>query len=225
MSIKVVVFDLDDTLYHELDYVKSGFYEVAKYLNLELIPKKSIKILYNRMLEIMELNGRGKVFDTVLSEHNVFNLRNTKKCLSIYRMHTPKVKLDDGVTLLLKSLKNYPLYLVTDGNKIVQEKKILALNIKKFFNKTFITHRYGVNSAKPSLKCFELIKKREKCSWSDMVYIGDNPNKDFINCKKVGMKKIRVVQGAYKNVKKDKPYEADIKVDNVLKIKKIIIKF
>ena len=30
--IKLVIFDLDDTLIPEIDYVKSGFKEVAKYI-------------------------------------------------------------------------------------------------------------------------------------------------------------------------------------------------
>jgi putative hydrolase of the HAD superfamily len=49
----------------------------------------------------------------------------------------------------------------------------------------------------------------ENCSSSKMVYIGDNPYKDFINIKKIGIHTIRILRGSYKNIKLDSDHEAD----------------
>ena len=51
------------------------------------------------------------------------------------------------------------------------------------------------------LYCFSKIKKIEKCDFTDMYYIADNPLKDFINLKKVKIKTIRLMRGTYKNLK------------------------
>ena len=67
---------------------------------------------------------------------------------------------------------------------MVQYNKIQALNISSYCNKIFIIHRFGIKNAKPSLYCFKKIKKIENCKWADLVYIGDDPNKYFINLNK-----------------------------------------
>tara|TARA_Y100000992_G_C21106881_1_gene415373 strand:+ start:368 stop:571 length:204 start_codon:yes stop_codon:yes gene_type:complete len=44
-----------------------------------------------------------------------------------------------------------------------------------------------------------------------MVYIGDNPNKDFVNLNKKGSLTIRILRGTYKNKKVSKLYDAKYK--------------
>ena len=55
----------------------------------------------------------------------------------------------------------------------------------------------------------------EKCDPSNMIYIGDNPNKDFVNIKKLGIKTVRVLTGNYKNLKLSKKFEAEITIRNL----------
>ncbi len=134
----IIVFDLDDTLYPELEYVKSGFSSVAYYL--AEIFKLDEKLLYNNMLEKLEVDGRGKIFDNILKLYNIYSMKNVNKCLSIYRNHKPKIELSIKSINCLKKFNKFPLYLVTDGNKLVQRKKINALQLNKDFKKIFITH-------------------------------------------------------------------------------------
>ena len=116
---------------------------------------------------------------------------------------------------LRKIRKKYSLYLVTDGNKIVQKNKVEALGIKNIFKKIFITHRFGLKNAKPSLYCFEIIKKIEECTWSDMIYIGDNPHKDFVNLNKVGAETARILNGSFKKYKAKRGYDAKKTYKNI----------
>lgn len=97
--------------------------------------------------------------------------------------------------------KNIPLYIVTDGNKIVQNNKIEALNLRKHIKKDFITHRFGKKHSKPSTYCFEKIRKLENVNPEDIVYIGDNPNKDFVNIKELGFRTIRIKKVPLKGFK------------------------
>ncbi|MGD1003088.1 MAG: HAD family hydrolase [Minisyncoccia bacterium] len=196
----VLIFDLDDTLYDENAFVKSGFKAVARYVSG--VTGISEKKLYLRELRLLALYGRGKIFNTLLEEHSVLTHKNVRKCLSIYRKHRPNIALYPGVRDLLKELSCYSrLYLVTEGNTLVQTAKIRALGIRHFFNKIYITNRYGPKAAKPALYCFEKIKRLEKCNWSDVVYIGDDPNKDFVALNRVGACTVRVHSGRFATTK------------------------
>ena len=42
-------------------------------------------------------------------------------------------------------------------------------------------------------------------------YIGDNPKKDFKGAKNLGFKTIRIIQGKYKQIKKNKYIDYEIK--------------
>ncbi|MDB2331073.1 HAD hydrolase-like protein, partial [Alteromonas sp.] len=101
-----------------------------------------------------------------------------------------------------------PLYVVTDGNKVVQGNKVAALNITQLFKRVFVTHRFGIKHAKPSTYCFDKIRQAEKCNWQDMVYVGDNPAKDFVNLNKLGVLTVRVLTGEHSKVKAKPGYDA-----------------
>ena len=68
---------------------------------------------------------------------------------------------------------------------------------------------------KPSLYCFEKIKKIEKVKWSQIVYVGDNPKKDFINLNSMGAMTIRVLTGPFKNLKVQNRFDANYKIKNL----------
>ena len=222
MNVKVVVFDLDDTLYDEIEFVKSGFYEVSKYF----ANKFSLEILniYDLFLEELSKNGRGKIFDEVFKKFNILSKADIKKALSIYRTHKPSISLPIESIEILEylQLKNIPLYIVTDGNKIVQNNKIEALDLKKYIKKDFITHRFSKKHAKPSTYCFEKIAKSENANFDEVVYIGDNPNKDFINIKKLGFQTVRIKRGMFANVELAEEYEAHFHLEELKKLKELI---
>lgn len=202
----VLVFDLDDTLYEELTFVKSGFKAVSNYLQQEHdLPGTKV---YKQLVEKLE-GGRGAIFDDVLKQYNIYSKKLVQKCVSVYRLHKPKLKLYPDAVACLKRFKNYPLYIVTDGNKIAQQNKIKGLSVDRLVKGYFITHRYGVKHAKPSPYCFEKIRSIEKAAPGEIVYIADNPSKDFVGIKPLGYKTIRILRGNYKDQRSGQKYEAD----------------
>jgi len=217
----IVVFDLDDTLYDEKQFVYSGFKEVANWISM--MSDTSYIEIFDFMVNDLAINGRGTVFNNALDKYFKKTVKNIRKCLSIYRLHKPNIKLDaDVVDLLLELRKKYKLYIVTDGNKIVQSNKIKSLEVEKYVEKVFITYRYGLKASKPSLKCFEIIKNLEQVNWLDLVYIGDNPNKDFVNLNKVNAVTIRVLQGDYAFVDAKEDYDAKFKIDKLTNLRTLI---
>ncbi|WP_314000971.1 HAD family hydrolase [uncultured Paenibacillus sp.] len=210
--IKVLVFDLDDTLYEELTYVKSGFLAVSSWLerNLGIDNSKALAFLSNALAQ-----GRGRIFDDLLLHFQCFTKKNVTKCIQIYRSHTPMIKLDLAAERCLERFNEYPLYIVTDGNKIVQHNKLLALGLYKRVRRCFITHRFGVKHAKPSPYCFERINRLEAVSPAEVVYIGDNPAKDFVGIKAKGYLTVRIMQGNHRLVEKEEDYEAHARIDSL----------
>lgn len=220
MSIKPIIFDLDDTLYPEITFVKGGFLAVAQYLNKNY--KLCEKETYNMMIEILNNDGRGAVFNKLLFAYDKFSMANINRCISLYRNHEPNIKLYDTAERVLKEYKQERLFLVTDGNKFVQSRKVKALNLDKLMSKVFITHRYGMAAAKPSLYCFEKIKNLCGCEWNDITYIGDNPKKDFVKLKQSGAHTIRVKTGYFAHYIATSKYDADITIQNLDQLRSVI---
>lgn len=210
----VLVFDLDDTLYEEMSYVRSGFKAVAAYGEREFGLNASHS--FDWMICRVEIHGRGRVFDDWLSRNQAFTKKRLYECLRVYRHHMPNISLSSSVTQLLDELNlAVPLYLVTDGHKVVQQKKIQALRLEKFFKRIFITHRFGLKHSKPSIHCFDIIRKAEGVPWRHIVYVGDNPAKDFVNLNVAGARTVRVRTGAYAHVVATPAYDGRLTIDTL----------
>jgi len=210
----ILVFDLDDTLYPEITYVYSGFRAVGRLLEktFRIPAPDSVRI----MTETLEKEGRGKVFDVVLLKFGVYSKKNVKACLSAYRLHKPTIQLYEDAQKVLNNIKERRKYIVTDGNKMVQQRKVEALRLSGMFDKIFITHRYGTKRSKPDPYCFLKICTLENVDPRFVMYIGDNPKKDFVGIKKLGFKTARVKRGMFKDVIMAPEYEADFCVDSLL---------
>jgi putative hydrolase of the HAD superfamily len=207
--IKAIVFDLDDTLYSELDYVKSGLCYVAQVLSKQFKVEK--QLIKKSLFESLEIS-RSEIFNRTLYELNIFSIKNLHCCIQLYRRHIPKLNLYSDAEKCINYLsKQYPLYIVTDGHKYVQESKlrVLGLYSSSEIKKCYITHRHGKQHSKPSPYCFNLISKNEGIKPENIVYIADNPKKDFIGIKPLGFRTIRLNRGQYKNDFFGEDFEAE----------------
>lgn len=217
----IIIFDLDDTLYDERTYVESGLRSVATFGTDKF--GWDVTTSFKFMTDILNREGRGSIFDRWLIENGrTQNQGLIKECVKIYRHHTPILQLCQEAVSLLPTLSGSPLYVVTDGHKIVQQKKVEALNINSIFRHVFITHRYGVKNAKPSTYCFEKIRERENCKWNEMMYIGDNPAKDFVNLKPLGVHTVRVLTGVHKEITAKLGYDAHQSIKTLNELQTII---
>ncbi|WP_276353620.1 HAD family hydrolase [Cohnella caldifontis] len=218
----VIVFDLDDTLYEEITFVRSGFRAVAAYLHRRfgIHPEES----YAEMIEILDAEGRGRVFDRMLALHNRLSVQLTKECLAVYRSHEPAIALAADAVKCLEQLAAFPIYIVTDGNKLVQRRKLQALGLldDPRIRRCFITRRFGVRNEKPSPYCFLKICELERANPEDVIYIGDNPNKDFVGIKPLGFRTVRILRGAYAKLRMRETHEADRQIRDLAELKDII---
>jgi putative hydrolase of the HAD superfamily len=215
----ILIFDLDDTLYDETLYATSGFRAVAKYISF------TYGVSINESLSILNqslVNGtRERAFQDLIIAKSLPK-RELNQCIRIYRKHEPDIYLDEITKKTLNELTIFQKYLVTDGNKLVQRKKIEVLKLDSFFKRTFTTHSFGLSAAKPSIHCFKMIRDLEGVSWSDLVYVGDDPSKDFVNLKPLGVTTVRIIKGRHANKQLSKTYEADYQIPGINKLAEVL---
>ncbi len=165
------------------------------------------------MTSTLDQKGRGRIFDDWLEAHGRKTRGRVNECVRIYRHHHPVLDLFPAASTVLDRYRTaLPLYIVTDGHKIVQRNKVDALGLWKTFRKVMITHRFGRHHAKPSTHCFARIREREHCDWRDLIYVGDNPQKDFVNLNRAGAKTIRVLTGIHRHRKASPGFDAQFTI-------------
>ena len=179
MGNLVVVFDLDDTLYKEVDFLKSAYKEIAVFLSKET--DRNHDAIYGNMMEYYK-NG-ANAFKEIL-EFTQSKNTTIEQVIAIYRNHTPNIALDVETEELLKRLKksNVRMGLITDGRSKQQRNKIEALKLRDYFKDIIISEEFG--SEKPNIRNFKYFN--DKYLGCQFLYIGDNTAKDFIAPNKLG---------------------------------------
>ena len=177
-DIQAVIFDLDDTLYSEKSYVRSGFKKIAEFFEKPSMEDE----LWNVFIK------GGKPIDEILKLEGLLDFK--EKSLEIYRFQVPDIKLYYGVPELIKRIqKEKRVGIITDGRPEGQYAQIRALGLN--VDELIITDELGgIEFRKPNEMAFRLMKMKMDVPYEKMVYIGDNIKKDFIAPKKLGMRSI-----------------------------------
>jgi putative hydrolase of the HAD superfamily len=219
--MRALVFDLDDTLYKELDYVHGAFAEVAGYLAGKYRVDRSE--LYQCMIKLLSEEGRGRIFNELCKMYK-FN-EDIGKLVEIYRSSAPDISLyEDAEHFLEVSGSKYKLGLITDGIYYVQRNKIKLLGIEKYFDSIIVTDELGKACWKPSTVPYLRMAEALGVSPDNMVYIGDNPYKDFFGAKQLGIYTIRVIRayGDYTDLRLGCDYEADVTIKDMYELERVI---
>lgn len=216
--IKAVVFDLDDTLAPELDFAKSGYGAVARYLVENHCVKADVQSVYEELWALFSTDSKN-VFNRLLEAHNIsYEKDDILKLIKIYREHeidTTIYKEYGDVSRTLASLKDKGCHLgiLSDGFLVSQQHKIKALGYDKntCFDEIVLTDALGREFWKPSEKGFLMLCEAFKVCPEEMLYVGDNPNKDFMVKKNIAIKTARIIRenGVYSKAE----YKENIRED------------
>ena len=189
VMIQAVIFDLDDTLYPEQQFALPGYRAVADKVLRDL----GVDI-YPTLERLLERGPQNDIFRTAIQEFSLeADEPYVKQLVSVYRGHPrvlcpfPEVR---GTLTELKS--SYKLGLISDGNLQVQCQKFSDIGLKELFDATVFTDIWGRSFWKPHTRGFEECARLLSLRSVDCVYVGDNPEKDFIGARRSGMRTIRV---------------------------------
>lgn len=183
MDIKVdsgafFVFDLDDTLFKEIDFLRSAYRNISR-----TVFEKTGQDIYDEMFTRYK-NGED-VFGWLLSRFgNDIPDMKLEHLLREYREHFPEIELSEETRdfLLQLSERNAGLGIITDGRSITQRNKLRALGIIDIFKDILISEETGFS--KPAPENYLYFEK--KYPQRKFFYIADNTGKDFIIPGKLG---------------------------------------
>lgn len=195
--ISTIVFDLDDTLYDERDYYKSGFAAVAEFVSSrdnKIIADKIAAALWSQF----EAKNYDKTFNTAFDELGIaYDDDFIAELIEFFRSHNPDIELPRQSRKVLETLgAKYTLGLVTDGFLPAQKLKVEALGIADYFKCIIYTEELGREQWKPSTAGFEKLLEILNVKGCECVYVGDNARKDFIGPNKLGFATIQLVRPA-----------------------------
>lgn len=176
----VVVFDLDDTLYNELDYLRSAYKAIALFLDPD-----QWKALFSKMFSIYR--SKGNVFEFLTQSYPV----EMPVLLDLYRNHNPDIQLFDGVLEVFNAIKSKggKIGIITDGRSATQRAKLKNLGVLPYIDHLVISEEFG--SEKPNIANFKAVENA--LSGDKYYYIADNLKKDFIGPNALGWTSVALI--------------------------------
>jgi putative hydrolase of the HAD superfamily len=186
----VVVLDIDDTLYLERDYVRSGLCAVSEWATAEL----GLSGVFDQAWSEFERGRRGDIFDRALRL-----LRHAPdddlvaRMVAIYRQHEPAIALvEDARRFLAGDRARRDIAVVSDGPLESQRAKARALGLDRWADPIILTAAYGKEYCKPSPLAFRFIQDRFGLDARACWYVADNPAKDFGGPRSLGWHTVRI---------------------------------
>lgn len=187
-----VVFDVDDTLYLERTYARSGFSAVgalvAASTGLATFGEIAWRLfeegvrgdIFDRSLQAMGLQGSAAVAVADLVQH--------------YRGHSPEIELLDDSRSMIADLVTHGIAMaaITDGPRESQHAKVRALGLAQWMDPIVVTADLGPGMGKPHPAAFELVQQTLNARGADLWYLADNPTKDFRAPRSLGWRTMRV---------------------------------
>jgi putative hydrolase of the HAD superfamily len=174
LSETVIVFDLDDTLYHERDYQLSGIAHVAS-----VVGRAAAKDVSSAVHEAL---GKGADLWDAACAAGGLPPGAKEQLLWLYRLHPPEIALTQGAREALEFARKAAkgIAILTDGRSVTQRLKLRALGLADI--PAFISEETGWG--KPDERAYSNVMA--KLPATHYVYVADNPTKDFVSANTLG---------------------------------------
>jgi putative hydrolase of the HAD superfamily len=189
-QLQAVIFDLDDTLYPERQYMRSGLRRTAEMLCLfSGRSDEQARRYADWMWRQFQAGRRGDLFDAMLRRFRLPVTQFNVKCMvGWYRQHRPAIRSYPGTKRMLAELRasGLKLGLLSDGYLPAQPYKLEVLKLAGCFDAVVLTEELGREFWKPSPRGFRLISRRLKVPGRACAYVADNPAKDFVAPNELG---------------------------------------
>ncbi len=220
--IHTLVFDLDDTLFAEREYVICGFQAVDAWLR----EHKKLSGFEENAKRLFADGCRGKIFDEALSAlGQVAEPDLIHQLVTVYRANSPKLTLlPDALEILDWAVGRFRLGLVSDGFLAVQKRKLESLGISNRFMILILTDALGRDYWKPHQEAFRRVIAALPGQADGFAYIADNPKKDFIAPRALGWRTVRVrrAYGEYSEYQPTTAEAADVDVTSLLSLQELL---
>lgn len=188
---RVIVWDIDDTLVLESSFVRSGFLAVEQWLARE----HGVQGFFAKAWHAFERGVRGTIFNEAL---RASSLRVTQELIGelvgVYREHRPQIALLGDACAAIEGARaaGIAMAVITDGPVVMQGNKVRALGLDGVASPCVLAWSEGKALGKPHPSSFERVQQVHGVGGEELVYIADNPVKDFVAPRALGWRTIRV---------------------------------
>lgn len=204
-AVQCVVFDIDDTLYLERDYVRSGFAAASAACEVSGLADACWRLFLD--------GARGDTFDRALEACGVSRSAELiERLVGAYRSHLPDVRLEPDASNCLPALEHLRLGCITDGPATSQWAKINALGLRRWLSPVIVTAELGTGLGKPHIASFQAVEQVTGLPGPAHVYVADNPRKDFVTPRALGWYTVRVRRrgSLWEHVRSDKDVDVEL---------------
>jgi putative hydrolase of the HAD superfamily len=226
-SYRHLFFDLDSTLWDYQTNSAEALFEIFEFYQLQRVFSKfenfrNAFVKHNE--DVWKDYREGKIhkdvlrvlrFERALKDYEVVNFDLAHKLNNDFIAISPaKAKLIDGTIEVLEYLKSkqYQMYIITNGFHNIQQIKIDASGIARYFLKMFTPETIG--QVKPHRAIFEYAVKSVNARKSQSLMIGDELETDIVGARNFGIDQVFFNPGFIKHNEKI-TYE----ISNLLEIK------
>lgn len=220
--IKAVVFDLDDTLYPEQQFVLSGFRAVSEWLE----NRDGHTGFFETAAGLFAGGRRGDIFNLALKQIGIDQEKDfVRQLVQVYRDHKPLLKLHEDAGWALDCYRaSKKMGLITDGYLAVQQNKVEALGISQHFSAICYSDQYGRECWKPSQVPYRKIMDELSSSGNECMYIADNPAKDFVTARALGWMTVQICRhgSEYAHLVPEPGYEAHYRIASLYELSTLI---
>lgn len=188
--MKVVGFDLDDTLIPETLFIKSGIRHIARHLAMihpQIDPMRVVEVMDAAR---MARQNHYSALESYLHSISMDDRIDMKETVAEFRNHLPDPEiyhLFPHIEMELNRLnaEGAKMVLITDGRSPTQRHKIEAARLGRFFgaDDIFISEETGHDKNDPDTFLHVMQKY---AGAEEFHYTGDNPEKDFLHPSRLG---------------------------------------
>jgi putative hydrolase of the HAD superfamily len=216
VCIRAVIFDLDNVLYDEKDYIYASFRIIAAFLSeKKCLPEEEIfaKLVY-------DFKKKGSMYSRLFNDL-IDDLELDKNLLQnilrLYESFDAEIKLfpaSENILLTLRKM-GIKLALVTNGGVRIQRNKIRLLGIEQFFDVVVFARDMPEATEKPNPSAYSMAIRKMGVKAKETLCVGDNPYTDFWGAKRLGIYTMRLLWGEFKDVQLSEDYESEIVLNNL----------
>lgn len=222
-KINAVIFDLDNVLYNERDYIDAAYLNIAAFLSNHCHRQR--EQIYQKLLNDLQKKTSlyPRLFNDALADLGL-DQAMLPEILKIYANITIDLQFYQGAEQLLETLRKQgvKLGLVTNGNVETQRNKVRLLGVEQYFDVVVYARELGNHNEKPNPEVYRVTIQALNCEPEETICVGDNPYTDFFGAKKLGVRTVRLLRGEFKDIRLSAEYEADLAVRNLEELSKVI---
>lgn len=199
--IDAVLFDLDDTLFPQEQWLDVAWRTVARHA----VGIDEERFFFALRDVASEGSDRGRIIDRALER--IGAVASVPPLVEIFRTcYVGRLDPYPGVARALWALRRrLPVGLVTDGDPAIQRSKLRALSLEDAFDAIVMSDDLGRMYRKPHPIPLLRAAKRLGVPPHRCVYVGDRPAKDVAAALAAGMRAVRVRTGEYASLPDDPP--------------------